>query len=276
MNVVGYFRSELGVGEAARQVVNALDARGIPLLPVHGKTIPPNRQDHAFTHLDHTQARFAVNLICMNADALGEFAAQAGADFFRARHSIGLWFWEVERFPEIWHSAFDHIDELWLPTAHVVRAVEAVSPVPITKITIPVELPPFMPQSRAELDLPEGFLFLFSFDHHSVFERKNPLALVDAYTRAFAPDDGAVLVVRSINAASAPREHAALLAVAEGRPDILVRDGYLSHQAKNAMVMASDCYVSLHRAEGFGLTMAEAMYLGKPVIATGYQGTWTS
>jgi glycosyltransferase involved in cell wall biosynthesis/SAM-dependent methyltransferase len=272
VNVVGYFRSELGTGEAARQVVSALDARSIPLLPVHGRTIPPNRQGHSFTHLDHTDAHYPVNLICMNADVLGEFAAQAGPEFFASRYSIGMWFWEVEKFPEIWNSAFDHVDELWLPTAHVVSAVAPVSSMPITKVTLPVEMPPVLPASRSDLNLPEGFMFLFAFDHHSVFERKNPMALVEAYTRAFDPSDGAVLMLKSINAGSAPEDHARLLAAADGRPDVHVVDGYLSADQKNLMVAACDCYVSLHRAEGFGLTMAEAMYLGKPVVATGYSG----
>ncbi|MGO9248180.1 MAG: glycosyltransferase, partial [Solirubrobacteraceae bacterium] len=272
VNVVGYFRSELGTGEAARQVVHALDARGVPLLPVHGRTIPPNRQGHAFTHLDYTAAHFPVNLICMNADMLEEFAAQAGPEFFESRYSIGTWFWEVERFPQRWTAAFDHVDELWLPTEHIVRAVGPLASVPVTKITLPVEIPPIVPRARAELDLPEGFLFLFSFDHHSVFERKNPLAVIDAYTQAFEPDSGAVLVIKSINAASAPKDHERLLAAARERSDVHVIDGYLSPESKNSMVAACDCYVSLHRAEGFGLTMAEAMYLGKPVIATGYSG----
>jgi glycosyltransferase involved in cell wall biosynthesis/SAM-dependent methyltransferase len=272
VNVVGYFRSELGTGEAARQVVSALDAGGVTALPVHGHTIPPNRQGHSFTYLDYTEARYPVNLICINADVLGEFAAQAGPSFFDGHYSIGVWFWEVERFPAGWSSAFTHVDELWLPTEHVINAIGPVSSVPITKITLPVELPPVRPVSRAELNLPEGFMFLFSFDHHSVFERKNPLAVVDAYKRAFGVSDGAVLVVKSINADSAPEDHARLISAADGRPDIHIMDGYLSPEFKNMMVAACDCYVSLHRAEGFGLTMAEAMYLGKPVVATGYSG----
>jgi hypothetical protein len=272
VNVVGYFRSELGVGEAARQVVSALDAHRIPLLPIHGRTIPPNRQGHAFTHLDPTDARFPVNLICMNADVLGEFATQAGPDFFDARYSIGMWFWEVERFPEIWVSAFDHLDELWLPTEHVIRAVSPLSSIPIVKVTLPVDMPVVVPMGRPELNLPEGFMFLFSFDHHSVFQRKNPLAVIEAYTRAFEPEDGACLVIKCINGASDQDNHRRMFDAAAGRSDVHVIDGYLSAEAKDAMVAACDCYVSLHRAEGFGLTMAEAMYLGKPVIATGYSG----
>ncbi len=272
VNVVGYFRSELGVGEAARQIVSALDAHNVPLLPVHGRRIPPNRQGHVYTHLDHSDARYPVNLICMNADALGEFAEQAGPAFFENRYSIGVWFWEVEKFPRRWHSAFEHLDELWIATDHVISAVSPFSSVPVTKVTLPVELPPLPPATRSELQLPDGFMFHFSFDHHSVFERKNPLAVVEAYLKAFGPDEGAVLVVKSINADSAREDHGRLLAAAAGRPDIHIIDEYVSAERKDLTLASCDCYVSLHRAEGFGLTMAEAMYLGKPVIATGYSG----
>jgi SAM-dependent methyltransferase/glycosyltransferase involved in cell wall biosynthesis len=276
VNVVGYFRSELGVGEAARQLVSALDAYGVPLLPLHGRTIPPNRQGHAYAHLRTSDARFLVNLICMNADVLPEFAAQAGKDFFDARHTIGMWFWEVARFPGRYATAFDHIDELWLASEHMVRAIAPHAPVPVAKIVLPVQLPPVMPLSREDLGLPqsfaEGFLFFYTFDHHSVFERKNPLAVIEAYRQAFAPEDGARLLIRSINAAAAPEHHDRLLAAAGRRTDIEVIDGYLSPAHKDAMLAQCDCYVSLHRAEGFGLGMAEAMYLGRPVIATGYSG----
>lgn len=272
VNVVGYFRSELGTGEAARQVVSALDSVGVPLLPVHGRTVPPNRQGHAFQHLDASDAAFPVNLICMNADVLPGFAEEAGRDFFRDRHTIGLWFWEVERFPGRWAGAFRHLDELWLPTAHVAEALAAVSPVPAHQIRMPVQLPPLRPRSRAELAFPEGFVFLFSFDHHSVFERKNPLGTVEAFTRAFAPGEGPQLVIKCINGDRDPQNHERLLVAAAERPDVHVLDGYVSAADKDAMTASADCYVSLHRSEGFGLTMAEAMYLGRPVIATRYSG----
>ncbi len=143
-----------------------------------------------------------------------EFAAQAGPEFFRSRYSIGLWFWEVERFPASGSRRSTTSTSCGWRREHTVRAISPLSPVPVTKITLPVEMPPVVPRTRAELDLPEGFLFLFSFDHHSVFERKNPLAVIDAFKRAFEPDDGAVLAIKSINAASAPQDHQRLLAAA--------------------------------------------------------------
>ena len=99
VNVVGYFRSEHGVGEAARQVLSALDAAGVPALPVHSATLPLSRQGHMFTQLDHRDAQFPMNLICMNADMLPDFANRAGARFFAERYSIGMWFWEVVAVP---------------------------------------------------------------------------------------------------------------------------------------------------------------------------------
>lgn len=274
VNVVGYFRSELGVGEAARQVVGALDAAGVPLLPLHGATIPLNRQGHPFTHLDHGDARYPLNLICMNADALPEFAQQAGRRFFDGRYSIGLWFWEVSEPPEAgWVEAFSLLDEVWVASKHVAHAVASVSPIPTIRIPLPVELPPPPPMSRADLGLPEeDFIFLFSFDYLSLFERKNPLAVVRAFRSAFEPGSGATLVLKCINPERDERNRASLREAVAGRPDIQLIEHYLAPEAKNALTAACDCYVSLHRSEGFGLTMAEAMFLGKPVIATGYSG----
>jgi glycosyltransferase involved in cell wall biosynthesis len=273
VNVVGYFRSELGTGEAARQVIRALDAQAIPALPIHGQTIPLNRQGHSYVTAAPEDACYPVNLICMNADMLPEFAGQAGPDFFAGRYSIGLWFWEVSRFPDRWRDSFALLEEVWAPTAHVASALESLATVPVSTVRIPVQVPELEPRSRAELGMPEDkFVFLFSFDYLSVFRRKNPLALIEAFTRAFTPGDGAALVLKCINGDRDPESHGQLMAAAGRHPDIEVIDRYLSPNDNGSLTAACDCYVSLHRAEGFGLGMAEAMWHGKPVIATGYSG----
>lgn len=273
VNVVGYFRSELGTGEAARQVVAALDSGGVPVLPIHGRTIPLNRQGHTYETAAPDDAPFPVNLICMNADMLPEFAAQVGDPFFSGRYSIGLWFWEVSSFPERWHGSFSLLEEVWAPTAHVAAALEPVATVPVHTARIPVSPAPFELRSRAALGVPEGkFVFLFNFDYLSVFRRKNPIAVVNAFKRAFAPGDGAALVLKSINSERDPDAHAQLREAVAGRTDIEVLDRYMSPSDNLALTALCDSYVSLHRAEGLGLVMAEAMWLGKPVIATGYSG----
>jgi SAM-dependent methyltransferase len=133
-------------------------------------------------------------------------------------------------------------------------------------------MPPVPSLSREQLGLPDGFLFFFMFDFFSSIERKNPLGLIDAYRRAFGPDDGASLVLKSVNGELRLEELELLRAAAAERPDIVLIDRYVTAAERNGMVAACDCYASLHRSEGLGLTMAEAMALGKPVVATGWSG----
>jgi glycosyltransferase involved in cell wall biosynthesis len=272
VNVAGFLQSELGIGEAARGLISALDAVRIPLLPVHGHWRPSSRQDHAYAMFDTDAAIFPVNIVCVNADVLAQWMAQAGESFRAGRYTIGLWWWEVNAFPGAWLPAFDLVDEVWVATQHVADSLMPVSSVPVTKVTMPVSCPPARPRARGDLGLPEGFLFMFIFDYHSVFERKNPLAIIEAFKRAFPAGSGASLVVKSINHEHHLSEHERLLLAAADHPNIHLIDRYVSAGEKNSMIASADCYVSLHRAEGFGLTMAEAMCLGKPVIATRYGG----
>jgi glycosyltransferase involved in cell wall biosynthesis len=272
VNVAGFLQSELGIGEAARGLICGLDAAGVPLLPVHGSWRPSSRQGHAYTMFDTDDAAFPINIVCVNADVLPQWAAQAGEDFFSDRYTIGFWWWEVLAFPPEWLPAFDLVDEVWVATQHVADALMPVSSVPVTKVTMPISAPPVSSCSRHELGLPRGFLFLFLFDHHSIFERKNPLATIEAFGRAFRPGSGASLVIKSINHEHHPHAHERLLLAASEHPDVHVIDSYVTASEKNSMIASADCYVSLHRSEGFGLTPAEAMCMGKPVIATRYGG----
>jgi glycosyltransferase involved in cell wall biosynthesis/SAM-dependent methyltransferase len=272
VNVAGYLRSELGVGEAARTVISALDARDVPVMPVHGTYVPNSRQGHSFAFFATDDAPFPVNLICVNADQLPAFLRDAGPRFSDGRYTIGFWWWEVTTFPPRSLDAFDLVDEVWVGSEHVAEAVRAVTNLAVVKVRIPVMMPPIVPYTRAHLGLPEGYLFCFIFDFHSVIERKNPMAVIDAFRRAFEPGSGASLVIKCINHQSKPDDYDRLRLAAASHPDVHIIDRYVSAQEKNSMLAACDCYVSLHRSEGFGLTPAEAMYLGKPVIATRYSG----
>ncbi|HEX4563558.1 MAG TPA: methyltransferase domain-containing protein, partial [Solirubrobacteraceae bacterium] len=270
VNVAGYFEAVLGVGEAARQIVAALESQGVEIAPTL-LTAGASPQDE---HLAPKQAepRFPVNLICANADMVPVVAQELGAEFFADRHSIGYWWWEVSRFPERWLGSFSYLDEVWAGSRHVAEALSEVSPVPVVRIPPPAEVPDPPSLTRAELGLPESFLFLFVYDYNSVFERKNPLAVIDAYTRAFEVEDGAALVLKCINHERDEGNHARVLAAAEGRADVRVLDATVQRAHMDAMVAACDCFVSLHRSEGFGFALAEAMWLGRPVLATGYSG----
>jgi glycosyltransferase involved in cell wall biosynthesis/SAM-dependent methyltransferase len=271
INVVGYLSSERGVGEAARQVLAALQGGGVPTAEIDSPT-EPERIDPVLGELREEDHPYDFNLICVNADMLPLVAKGLGKDFFDHRSSAGLWFWEVSHFPEQWRQAFDYVDEVWVATEHVAEALRPHSTIPVHTIRVPVTPGAPAEASRAELGMPEGFCFLFLFDYRSVFRRKNPLGLVEAFRRAFDPGAGPSLVIKSICGDEFPAEREALAEAVRDRPEIHLVEETVSREMKDAMIASCDCYVSLHRSEGLGLTMAEAMYFGKPVIATAYSG----
>jgi glycosyltransferase involved in cell wall biosynthesis/SAM-dependent methyltransferase len=274
VNVAGFFTSELGLGEAARLLIAGLDACGVPALPVQAELVPPCRQGAEFTYADPEASPYPVSIVCMNGDTIPPFAREVGRSFFDGRYTIALWWWEVGEFPEGWEEAFEHIDEVWVASKHIYDAIAPASPVPVVQVGLPVITPRVATRTRAELGLPEdGFIFLFVFDYHSAAARKNPVGLIEAFKRAFEPGSGAKLVLKSINAPNLRHQHDRVVRAAGDHPDITLIDAYVSAGEKNAMIAACDCYVSLHRSEGFGLTVAEAMLLAKPVIATRYGGT---
>lgn len=274
VNVVGYLRSESGVGQAARAVVAGLDAAGVPLLPIHPHDVPPSRQGVAFETLPPDRAAFGVNLLCVTAFETPGFAVAAGPSFFAGRHTIGLWWWEVDVFPDFMRAGFDHVDEVWVGTEHIARALRPVAgDVPVHVVHVPVVRPAPTTLRREQLGLPtEGPLFVTTFGYYSSVVRKNPMGVIEAFSRAFAPGEGPTLVVKCIDHEAHPEEHARLEALARARPDVLLLPGYVDEAEMAALLQHADAVVSLHRAEGFGFTPAEAMALGKPVIATRYSG----
>jgi glycosyltransferase involved in cell wall biosynthesis/SAM-dependent methyltransferase len=271
VNVVGYVHAELGVGEAARLLLNSISAAGIPHSVVPYST-QWSRQRAEFDASNANDPIYDVNLICINADQLPAFTESAGRRIRDGRYQIGYWWWEVDEFPAAMAAAADLVDEVWVGSAHTARAVSRAVAKPVIVVPLPIVAPPASSLTRSELGLSQGFLFLFSFDFHSVFERKNPLGLVQAYRRAFASASEACLVIKTINGDAHPNELRTLRASADGRPDIQIVDGYMSSDELHGLTHQADAYVSLHRAEGHGLTLAEAMAVGKPVIATGYSG----
>jgi glycosyltransferase involved in cell wall biosynthesis len=272
VNVVGYLRGELGIGESARLVLQALATTDVRHAATSVSRHLASREHGTFTGPPPPRTPYDTTLICVNADLTPAVTAQV-PELVHGRRRIGMWYWEVEEFPASLHGAFASVDEVWVATDFVRDAIARHSPVPVHTV------PPPLPQpratttlTRADLGLPDGFVFLFSFDYLSTAERKNPLGLVEAFRRAFPRGSGPTLVIKSINAGARTDQAERLrLAVAE-EPDVVLLEEYLDADARDALTLLADCYVSLHRAEGLGLTMAEAMALGKPVIASAYGG----
>ena len=271
VNLVGFLEGELGLGEVARKLGRGFERAGAPFAAISYRRTP-SRQGHATEIPISDEAPYDTNVICLNADYLQTFLADAGVDFFAGRYSIGVWFWESNVFRPENMEGFRFVDEVWVASEYVRRAIAAESDVPVHVVPLPIEAPLGPARSRADLELPDGFMFLFVFDFVSA-QRKNPTAVVKAFKRAFRPGEGPVLVLKGMNGRERkPQWLDGLIAATEGRPDIHVVDAYVSAEERDALIASCDCYVSLHRSEGFGLTMAEAMARGKPVIATGYSG----
>jgi glycosyltransferase involved in cell wall biosynthesis/SAM-dependent methyltransferase len=270
-NVVGYLKAELGIGESARLAVASLDAAGVPYETLTNDDTM-SRQAHPFEVTPEASGAFDINLVIVNADRLAPFRDKVGPGFFAGRYTIGLWAWELEEFPANWSSAFDLVDEVWGVSEFTARCIAERTDKPVFAAPHAI-MAPKVPSGvgRPELGLPEdSYLFLFCFDLLSIIDRKNPLGLIEAFRRAFAPGEGPTLAIKAINGDIRPNELERLKYAAAGRDDILLIDHYLDPGEQGALMAAADCYVSLHRSEGFGLTMAEAMALGKPVIATAY------
>lgn len=278
VNVVGYLRGGLGLGQAARLYVEALHTAGVPVrtttvdVPLPDVVGPDGRRaeikttDFADVHVD---GELPFNLVCVNAPELPILHKQLGPEFFEDRYTIGVWAWEVDAVPRSWDAAFALVDEIWVYSHYVQGILSHVSPVPVVRVPLPIVAPP-AGADLGEHALPDGFTFMFLFDFYSTLARKNPLGLVEAFTRAFTPGEGPLLVLKSHNGDFKPERLAQLREAAADRGDIHVIDRFFSAADMAALMRRADCYVSLHRAEGFGLTLGETMALGKPVIATGF------
>jgi glycosyltransferase involved in cell wall biosynthesis len=272
VNVAGYIHGEFGVAEAARASIKSLAAVNVP-------TVLNNVYIHVHRHEDFTYDGFSdtnpyrVNLVHVNADQCHEFAHQKGSEHFKNRYNIGYWFWELSRFPEQWLSSFDFFQEIWVASKFCQESIANISPVPVVKMIFPMMLDESQAvPNRSLFGLPEDkFLFGFIFDYLSLIERKNPFGLIEAFRNAFELRDDAMLVIKTINSEHAP-ERAAMLKDAARGCNVQFIDSHITRHEMSMLVASFDSFVSLHRSEGFGIGMAQAMYLRKPVIATGYSG----
>ncbi len=271
VNIAGYFRAEYGVGEAARLVVSAVAAAGVPYATV-GYDRTRARQSHAFQEDGIKAARFDTNIVCVNADQLGNYNHDVGELIRPGRVHIGFWNWELGEFPSELDDTFLLVDEVWCGSRFVRDAVAARTEKPVHALPLSYEIPAEPTMSRAEVGFDERLTFLFVMDFDSVLERKNPLGLIDAYTRAFPEPGPTRLVIKTINGDKHPTELERVRWAARDRTDIDLWDRYLTAEHKGAMIAHCDGYVSLHRSEGIGLTIAEAMARARPVIATHYSG----
>ena len=274
VNVIGYLQTESGVGEAGRSYVRALQTLDTPVSLRDVSDLCGNRAEDRSLHFEQPEEAYDVNLVCVDIEKHFGVLARFGEEFFNGRYNIGVWAWETQEFPKKWFDRFAYYDEIWVGTSFIADYLAPISPIPVLRV------PPILTRDetgsrqagRERLGVTDDeFVFLFVFDGNSTFHRKNPLAIIEAFRAAFPSDERVRLVFKSVNANNYPRDFAALKRRAQGWP-VSIHDGYWPAGEVRDLMAACDAYVSLHRSEGTGLTIADAMANAKPVIATGWSG----
>lgn len=275
VNLYGYVRGEFGLGETVRGFARALAQSGYPFALTDFEVATPARaEDHSLNGWLVEQPEHASSIYFVNPDQMLHARAHFEMQRSAGRYVIGYWFWELEHFPDPWRDAFDFVDEVWVASEFVRRSIAAATDKPVCLMPIPLYCPVPAPVGRRYFGLPDDcFVFLYTFDYHSYPLRKNPEAVIEAFRLAFARERGDVcLFIKTLNADRLLDAHLDLVDAAADDRRIVISDGHLPRTEISALIACSDAYVSLHRSEGLGLGMVEAMALGRPVIATAYSG----
>jgi glycosyltransferase involved in cell wall biosynthesis len=259
-------------------MVRAADAAQIPATAVPLKLPCKARMaDNSFSPFFQETNPHAVNVFHLDAPASADIDANHGRAFRAGKYNVGYWAWELPEFPDAWIPYFEFMHEIWCPSDFVRTAIADKSPLPA--VTMPHAISFRRPvesteQLRSRFGLPaDTFLFLFLYDLNSYSERKNPRAALAAFRESGLAARGAGLVIKVHGVTGNEGDLAALQADISGLQGVTLISEALSRADLYALEAACDCFVSLHRSEGFGLAVAECMYLGKPVIATDWSAT---
>ena len=275
VNLVGYIRADMGLGAAARGMAAALDAAGIPFNVInmaHGNY--SSQTDHSWSHKEVEHSRYDTTVVFVNPDNSFYLRTQVSPEILGERYVVANWYWELPEMPDEWLAEFEYTDEVWAASNFIREAMSQKARGPVVRVPPVVQVGQGPRLSRIELGLPEQrFLFLAMFDTRSVLERKNPLGVLRAFRRAFATNDARVGLVLKFNN---PDHEQPVMRELRGElsecENVFVIDRLLTRDELTSLIDACDCFVSLHRSEGFGLPPAEAMSLGKPAILTNWSG----
>ncbi len=268
VNVYGFFDTVSGLGSVARSFGHALDTTDVPFRKI---SIPSWAEQFSGRSLPKFEP-YRANLILQNPDMLALFFRAYGTDLLKGSYNIGYWLWELASARSDWHHLYPYVDEIWVASEFCRQAFQSATKLPVIRIPLVVdgiEKKAIYPRERFGLPR-DAFVFGYIFDMASYFERKNPLSLIEAFKREFGNSRDVLLYLKFFNADRDENNNRALKEAISGASNIRSFGGIMDDNEIASLQNAMDCLVSPHRSEGFGYNLAEAMYLGKPVIATRY------
>ena len=281
-NVIGYVSGNVGLGVAARSIVSLLLEKGIPVAVYDVEAgLGRSKHDIRFENLtvnSATNLPYSVNLFVCDPVSLSAFMTEEQVPILDPNYlNVGVIFWELPLLSEISKAALKLLDVIVSMTDFIRYVVEFnVSNVFTVSAFHPLNLPTPIEASRTDFHLPaDEVLFITSFEPYSDARRKNALAVIEAFERATVSDGRGHLILKLNNAVVNGQYHpsvAEIMVRRKGHPRIRVMTETLFYPEVLKLYASCDVFVSLHRAEGLGLGLMEAMSLGKPVIATAWSG----
>lgn len=279
VNLYGFAFGELGIGEDLRMAVACCESAGIPYRVVNVDVGEGARQaDQALkAHVEKAtqEAPYPINIFCLPGfDTVSRIFLNWGGDYFKGHYNIGWWPWELSVWPSAWKEAFSLMDEIWAGSEFSRQMYQQSTALPSVHMPLAVSVDRAHSLKRNHFHLPKhSFLFLFVFDFNSHLARKNPQAVIEAFKQAFRQNEqGCGLVLKVMNPKEDNKAWITFLAMCKQDTRIHLIHETLDRPDILGLIECCDAYVSLHRCEGFGRTLAEAMCFGKPVIATNYSG----
>ena len=275
INYHGFFKDTSGIAEASRLNVLALKSAGIEI-SFHNyfaerRGIRKDTELHEFNTLE---SNYDINLFQINLNSLNTFFELNSSDILKNKYNIAYWAWEFKEIPQEILPFLSIFDEIWVPSNFCVDAFANIAQIPVIRFLHPIISSKTNNYTKEELKIPENtFNFLTIFDSISTTERKNPFGTLKAFQNAFGSNKEKVkLIIKTFNLERNEELNKELnQSIADFSNIVLINENY-DKPKMDALIQNCDGLISLHRAEGFGLTMAEAMSYGKPVIGTGYSG----
>ena len=271
INVYGMLRAENGLAQGAKLYARAVMASGIPCSLVDMYYLDfLTQSDHRLDPYISRKGKYAINVIHINANQIEAACHDYPHRLFDNHYNIGVWLWELEKIPDSWIQKMDYVDELWAPAGFVADAMKKGTDKPVITIPYGIETPK-EEAGRSDFGFEDSeFLVLAMYDANSYASRKNPEGAIEAFVKAFGgTEENAALVLKVGNGSEDELAALRKRLDASGIRYYLVTERF-SKPRLNALIACCDVFLSLHRSEGFGLVIAEAMNLGVPVVATGW------